>query len=158
MASSPTPARSPDGYFVAAIVAAQALVQIGAFTLPALLPGYIQRWDLSKTDAGWLIGIFFAAYVCAVPLLVAMTDRWPSRRVYLAGAALTALSHLGFVLWADGFWSAFFLRAVAGVGWAGCYMPGLKVLADTREGAAQSRAVSFHAAVPDHGAMLSNQT
>ena len=37
--------------------------QIGAFTLPALLPGYIDRWALSKTDAGWLVGIFFAAYV-----------------------------------------------------------------------------------------------
>lgn len=122
------------------------MVQIGAFTLPALLPGYIARWRLSKTEAGWLIGIFFAAYVCAVPVLVAMTDRWPARRVYLAGASLTALSHLGFVVWADGFWGAFLLRAIAGVGWAGCYMPGLKVLADSHEGAAQSRAVSLHAA------------
>lgn len=143
---SPPTARPATSAFVALIVAAQAMVQIGAFTLPALLPGYIARWDLSKTEAGWLIGIFFAAYVCAVPVLVAMTDRWPARRVYLVGAAATALSHLGFVVWADGFWSAFCLRAIAGIGWAGCYMPGLKVLADSHEGAAQSRAVSLHAA------------
>src|SRR5262249_46864865 len=45
------------------IVAAQMLAQIGAFALPALLPDYIVRWDLSKTEAGWLVGIFFAAYV-----------------------------------------------------------------------------------------------
>ncbi|HYF06067.1 MAG TPA: MFS transporter [Acetobacteraceae bacterium] len=139
-------ASPPRGGFVALVVTAQALVQIGAFALPALLPGYIARWDLSKTDAGWLIGIFFAAYVGAVPVLVAMTDRWPARSVYLAGAALTALSHLGFALWAEGFWSGMLLRALAGIGWAGCYMPGLRVLADTREGAAQSRAVSWHAA------------
>ena len=55
--------------FVAAMVAAQVLTQIGAFTLPALLPGYIERWSLSKTEAGWLVGIFFAAYVPAVPVL-----------------------------------------------------------------------------------------
>ena len=146
MAPLPPTARPVTSAFVALIVAAQAMVQIGAFTLPALLPGYIARWDLSKTEAGWLIGIFFAAYVCAVPLLVAMTDRWPARRVYLVGVAATALSHLGFAVWADGFWDAFFLRAVAGIGWAGCYMPGLKVLADSHEGAAQSRAVSLHAA------------
>ena len=29
-----------------------------------------QRWHLSKTEAGWLVGIFFAAYVVAVPVLV----------------------------------------------------------------------------------------
>ena len=87
-------------------MAAQVLTQIGAFALPALLPGYIGRWDLSKTEAGWLIGIFFAAYVPAVPLLLALTDRVPTRRIYLFGTGITALSHLGFALLADGFWSA----------------------------------------------------
>ena len=132
--------------FVAAIVAAQVLTQIGAFTLPALLPGYIERWHLSKTEAGWLVGIFFAAYVPAVPVLLALTDRVPARRIYLVGTGLTALSHLGFALVADGFWSGLAMRALAGVGWAGAYMPGLKAIADPLEGAAQSRAVSWHAA------------
>ncbi|WP_270933338.1 MFS transporter [Falsiroseomonas oryzae] len=135
-----------DARFIAAVVIAQVLVQIGAFSLPALLPGYMDRWSLSATEAGWLVGAFFAAYVAAVPILVALTDRVPARRVYMVGAGATALSHLGFALVADGFWSALPLRALAGIGWAGCYMPGLKVLADRLEGAAQSRAVSWHAA------------
>jgi MFS family permease len=131
---------------VAAIVAAQVLAQIGAFTLPALLPGYIARWSLTATEAGWLIGAFFAAYVVAVPVLVSLTDRVAARRVYLVGCGLTAASHFGFALLADGFWSALALRAVAGIGWAGCYMPGLKAIADRLEGNAQSRAVTWHAA------------
>ncbi|MFC7475518.1 MFS transporter [Dankookia sp. GCM10030260] len=132
--------------FAAAIVAAQVLAQIGAFTLPALLPGYIDRWSLTATEAGWLIGAFFAAYVVAVPVLVALTDRLPARRVYVFGTGLTAMSHLGFALLADGFWGALALRAMAGIGWAGCYMPGLKAIADQLEGHAQSRAVTWHAA------------
>ncbi|MES2712792.1 MAG: MFS transporter [Pseudomonadota bacterium] len=132
--------------FAAAIVAAQVLAQIGAFTLPALLPGFIARWSLSATEAGWLIGAFFAAYVVAVPVLVALTDRVPARRIYMIGTGLTAVSHLGFALVVDGFWGALLLRILAGVGWAGCYMPGLKVLADRLEGAEQSRAVGMHAA------------
>jgi MFS family permease len=132
--------------FTAAVVAAQVLVQIGAFTLPALLPHYLAAWSLSATAAGWLIGAFFGAYVLAVPVLVALTDRLPGRRVYLFGALATAASHLGFAFLADGFWSAFLLRALAGLGWAGCYMPGLKAIADRLEGTAQSRAVSWHAA------------
>jgi predicted MFS family arabinose efflux permease len=35
---------------------------------------------------------------------------------------------------------------LAGIGWAGTYMPGLKAIADPLEGTAQSRAVSWHAA------------
>lgn len=135
-----------DLRFVWAVVAAQTLVQIGAFSLPALLPTYIGAWSLSKTEAGWLVGIFFAAYVLAVPVLVSLTDRVPTRYVYAVGAGLTAISHLGFVFFADGFWSALFLRALAGIGWAGAYMPGLKAIADRLEGKAQSRAVSMHAA------------
>jgi len=140
---APVPGSGP---FVAAIVAAQVLAQIGTFALPALLPGYIERWGLTKTEAGWLLGIFFAAYVAVVPVLVALTDRVPARRVYLLGAGCTALAHVGFATVAEGFWSALALRALAGIGWAGCYMPGLKAIADPLEGTAQSRAVSWHAA------------
>jgi MFS family permease len=132
--------------FIWSIVTAQVLVQIGAFSLPALLPSYIAAWSLSKTEAGWLVGIFFAAYVVAVPVLVSLTDRMPTRGVYAVGAALTAISHLGFAFVADGFWSGLVFRALAGIGWAGAYMPGLKAIADTLEGNAQSRAVSMHAA------------
>ena len=132
--------------YTRAIVLAQMLAQLGAFALPALLPSYIERWSLSATEAGWLVGIFFAAYVVMVPVLVALTDRMPARHVYMLGTGLTALSHLGFALLADGFWSAFVLRVLAGIGWAGTYMPGLKAITDPLEGPAQSRAVSWHAA------------
>ena len=132
--------------FTWSIVTAQVLVQIGAFSLPALLPSYIAQWHLSKTEAGWLVGIFFAAYVVAVPILVALTDRVATRNVYVVGAGMTALAHLGFALIADNFWWGLLFRAMAGIGWAGAYMPGLKAITDTLEGDAQSRSVSAHAA------------
>lgn len=132
--------------FVVAMVTAQILTQIGAFTLPALLPEMMARWSLSATEAGWLIGVFFAAYVPAVPVLLSLTDRVPARRIYLVGTGATALAHLGFAVFADGFWSGLFFRALAGIGWAGAYMPGLKSIADPLTGVAQSRAVAWHAA------------
>src|SRR5437660_1545764 len=138
------PSPGSRGY-TAAIVVAQMLAQTGAFALPALLPTYMTRWSLSATEAGWLVGAFFAAYVVMVPLLLALTDRYPARRVYLLGTGLTALSHLGFAFVADGFWSALAFRILAGAGWAATYMPGLKIIADPLEGAAQSRVVSWHA-------------
>jgi len=136
----------PATRLIVAVFTAQLLAQIGAYTVPALLPIFIREWSLTNTEAGWLTGIWAAAYVLAVPVLVSLTDRIDAKRVYMASVALTTLTHLGYAFFADGFWSALFLRALAGMGWAGTYMPGLKALTDRLEGAAQTRGVSWHAA------------
>ena len=134
------------GHAVAWVIAAQVLAQLGAQALPALLPGIIPAWHLSKTEAGWLVGVFFAGYVAAVPILVSLTDRVPARRVYMFGAACAVIAQLGFAFVADGFWSGMIFRVLGGIGWAGNYMPGLKIIADLTQGDAQSRAISWHAA------------
>ena len=136
-----TPAR-----LVACVCAAQVCAQIGAYTWPALLPGFLGEWHISNREAGWVTGIFYAAYTVSVPVLVTLTDRVDARAVYLSGVALTVASHLGFAVVVDGPWGAAAARAFAGVGWAGTYMTGLKLLADRVEPALMSRAVAGHAA------------
>jgi MFS family permease len=141
------PTRTTSGARLVAIVcAAQIFVQIGAGFWPALLPQMMQRWSLSNSEAGWITAIFFGAYMVAVPVLVTLTDRIDGKRVYLFGVACTVAGHLMFGLFADGFWSAFFTRALAGIGWAGTYMTGLKLLADQVDSKLMSRAVTGHAA------------
>ena len=134
------------GRLTALVCAAQVLVQIGAYTWPALLPSMIPRWGLTNSEAGWITGIFYAAYMVSVPVLVTLTDRIEARRVYLFGVGCTVASHLLFGLLAEGFWSAVALRALAGIGWAGTYMTGLKLLADQVDERMMSRAVTGHAA------------
>jgi predicted MFS family arabinose efflux permease len=128
------------------VCTAQFLAQVGAFAVPALLPTFIQSWDLSNSEAGWITGIFYAGYTVTVPVLVALTDRLPAKWIYLIAVAMTVAAHLGYALLAEGFWSALLFRALAGIGWAGSYMPGLKALSDITEGPGQSRAVAAHAA------------
>jgi predicted MFS family arabinose efflux permease len=131
---------------VALVCTAQVCAQIGAYTWPALLPRFIAEWGLTNREAGWITGLFYLAYTISVPVLVTLTDRIDPRSVYLSGVALTVASHAGFALFADGFWAAVLARVVAGVGWAGTYMTGLKLLADRVEPALMSRAVAGHAA------------
>jgi len=131
---------------VAVVCAAQVLVQIGAFFWPALLPGMIRLWRLSNSEAGWITASFYGAYMVSVPVLVTLTDRIDPKRVYLFGVASTVAGHLLFGLLADGFWSALILRALTGMGWAGTYMTGLKLLADRVDAKMMSRATAGHAA------------
>jgi predicted MFS family arabinose efflux permease len=139
-------ARVSARQLVALVCAAQVLVQLGAFFWPALLPGLLARWGLTYSEAGWITAAFYAAYIAAVPVLVTLTDRVDAKRVYLAGAAMTVAGHLLFALAADGFWSAMAARALTGIGWAGTYMTGLKLLADRVESKLVSRATAGHAA------------
>ena len=138
-------ARSPSR-LVAVVCAAQVLVQIGAFFWPALLPGMMRRWGLSNSEAGWITASFYGAYMASVPVLVTLTDRVDPKRVYLFGVASTITGHLLFGLLAEGFWSALALRALTGMGWAGTYMTGLKLLADRVDAKMMSRATAGHAA------------
>jgi predicted MFS family arabinose efflux permease len=131
---------------VTLVCIAQVCAQIGAYTWPALLPGFIAECHITNGEAGWITGLFYAAYTVSVPVLVTLTDRVDPRSVYLAGVGLTVASHIGFAVFADGFWSAGAARALAGVGWAGTYMTGLKLLADRVEPGLLSRAVAGHAA------------
>ena len=137
---------SSGAKLVAVVCTAQIFVQIGAGFWPALLPQMMQLWQLSNSEAGWITAIFFGTYMVSVPVLVTLTDRIDAKRVYLFGVACTVAGHLLFGLYADGFWSAFATRALAGMGWAGTYMTGLKLLADQVDARMMSRAVTGHAA------------
>ncbi len=139
-------ARMPVGLLVSAVCVSQILAQIGAFSVPALLPVLMADWALSNTDAGWVTGIFYAGYAVSVPVLVSLTDRVDPKRIYLLGVGLITLSTAGFAWFAEDFYTACVFRALWGIGWAGTYMPGLKALSDIVEGPQQSRAVSAHAA------------
>ncbi|MBL6614199.1 MAG: MFS transporter [Reyranella sp.] len=142
---SPTD-RSTGARLVAIVCTAQVFVQIGAYYWPALLPGMMQRWSLNNAEAGWITSAFYATYMVTVPVLVTLTDRIDAKRVYLFGVGCTVAAHLLFGLLADGFWSALALRGLAGIGWAGTYMTGLKLLADQVDARMMSRAVTGHAA------------
>lgn len=134
------------GRLVALVCTAQVFVQLGAGYWPVLLPELMGRWSLSNSEAGWITSAFYAAYMCSVPVLVTLTDRIDAKRVYLFGVGCTTIAHFAFGFLADGFWSALLLRGLAGLGWAGTYMTGLKLLADQVDAKMMSRAVTGHAA------------
>jgi MFS family permease len=132
------------GGIIAALCVAEVFGMAGFSSFAALLPAFTSEWNLTNTEAGWIGGIYYAGYTAAVPVLVTLTDRIDPRRIYLLSTAIGGLACLAFALLADGFWTGLILRALAGAGLAGTYMPGLKALTDRLEGTAQARAVAYY--------------
>ncbi len=124
-------------------------------TFAALLPGFIDEWQLNKTEAGLLTSAFFAGYLISGPILSLLTDLLPVRRIYMMALLISAFSGLCFGWLAVGFWSALVLRFVGGIGLGGGYMPGLRALSDQVSGSAHSRAIAFYTSTFGVGASLS---
>ncbi|HAL49725.1 MAG: MFS transporter [SAR202 cluster bacterium] len=106
----------------------------------AAMPFIKEEWGLNNTQAGAIFSAYLAGYAVAALLVVPLTDRLPVSRVFLASASTTVLSNILFPLVAQDIVSASVLRAAAGVGLVGIYMPGLRLIserfADSGKGAA----------------------
>jgi MFS family permease len=113
-------------------------------TVPTVLPDLQAEWRLSASEAGWLGGIYFAAYALAAPILGSVADRSDGRWLLAGSSLLGSAASLAFGLWADGFWAGCLLRVASGVAMAGVHMPGLKMLSDRLDGPAQGRGAAIY--------------
>jgi MFS family permease len=145
------PGRAP----VYVLLAAHICSMLGFSTYAALLPELRDAWRMSNAEAGIVSGMFFAGYIGTVSLWTSLTDRVDARKVYVAGAALSAAGSAGFGLIADGFGGAVAFQALLGVGIAATYMPGLRLLSDRISGPTQSRYVAFYTSFFGIGTALS---
>jgi predicted MFS family arabinose efflux permease len=132
-----------------AVIVAMCVGQLGSLlphvVVPAILAGFlIPEWHLSGAQAGLLSGSGAAGYMLAVPVLATLTDRIDARKILIAGSALSAFGTVLFGLFATGLWSGALCNAIAGIGFAGAYMPGLKALTDRLAAGDSSRAVTFY--------------
>lgn len=124
--------------------------------VPAVMPQHLMPlWSLSGAEAGMMASAFAFGYMLAVPLLTTLTDRIDARLILLVGSTATALATLAFGLFAQSLWSASLIWGLAGIGFAGAYMPGLKALTDRLPPGDVSRSVTLYTSSFSFGVGLS---
>jgi predicted MFS family arabinose efflux permease len=131
------------------LIAAMCLGQIGNLlphvALSANLAQHLMpTWGLSAAEGGLLASGYALGYMLAVPVLTTLTDRIDARLVLLSGSIVSGLATIAFGLFAVGFWSGAVIWSLAGLGFAGAYMPGLKAMTDRLPAGDASRAVTLY--------------
>jgi predicted MFS family arabinose efflux permease len=131
------------------LVIAMCLGQVGNLlphvAVPAIMPGHLMPlWSLNGSQAGLMASAFAIGYMLAVPVLTTLTDRIDARGILLVGSAVTAAATLAFGIFAQGLWSAIAIWGIAGIGFAGAYMPGLKALTDRLAPGDVSRSITLY--------------
>jgi predicted MFS family arabinose efflux permease len=132
-----------------AMVILMAVAQVGSLlphvAVPAVMPSHlIPEWQLSYSEAGLMAASYAAGYMLAVPVLTTLTDRIDARLILFWGSLLSGLATILFGVLANGLTSAILLWGLAGIGFAGAYMPGLKALTDRLAPGDSSRSVTLY--------------
>lgn len=144
------------GWLVAAMCAGQVANLLSHVAVPAVMAQHlIPAWGLSASEAGIMASAYSIGYMLAVPALTALTDRIDARLILIFGSAVMGAGTIAFGLAADGFLSASILWALAGIGCAGAYMPGLRALTDRLGPGDHSRSITLYTACFSLGVGLS---
>jgi MFS family permease len=94
---------------------------------------------------GYLLSLFIVGFIA---------DHFGAKRAYLLTGVAAALSPWAFVLFADGFWSAFWLHAFTGLCQGGTYTPALAVINDNVGRERRGRAMGYLIAASSAGYAL----
>jgi MFS family permease len=128
------------------------LSQVAIMAVPAVIVDLASQWSLDAAQIGWLGGIYFAGYAAGLPFLSGAANRTDGRSVYAVSAVIAGLASFAFAFIASGFWSAVFLRFMAGVGFSGVHIVGMKLMVDRLEGSTKARAGAYYSAAMRLGA------
>ena len=134
---------------------AQTCALLGFACYAVVLTTLQDEWHLSNLQSGLIASAFFFGYMLMVPLATALTDRVDAKKVYLVGGLSAICGLLGMSLFAYNFWTALIFMALNGVGLAGTYMPGLKILSDRIKTGELTRHIAFYTAFFGIGTGLS---
>ncbi len=118
-----------DAVWLAAVCLCEMATMLVFLNYTAILPILQAEWGMRHGEAGLIFSAYQACYLLAVLVLASLTDRMDTRAIYLASATWAGVASLAFPMFAQGFRSAAILRALAGIGLAGTYVPGMRLVA-----------------------------
>ena len=121
----------------------------------ALLPILQKQWGLTNGQAGWIFSSYQVGYIVAVVFLTSLTDYTSPKYIYIITALWAGVFGILFSFWANGFESALILRTLAGIGLAGTYMPGLRMVSEKFPHRERGKAVGIYVGVFSLGVSLS---
>ena len=120
--------RPGSGSWLAALCTSRVLAATWFVAYSSVLPLTQAAWGLSAKEAGMIQAAFHLGYLTSLFIVGFIADHLGARRAYIMTGVVACVSPWAFVLFADGFWSAFWLHAFTGLCQGGTYTPALALI------------------------------
>jgi MFS family permease len=132
-----------SGAGLAALCSSRVLSATWFVAYSAVLPLTQAAWGLAGKEAGMIQAAFHLGYLTSLFIVGFIADHYGAKRAYLVTGVAAWCSPILFVLFADGFWSAFWLHALTGLCQGGTYTPALALINDNIARERRGRAMGF---------------
>ena len=119
-----------SGSWLAALCTSRVLAATWFVAYSAVLPLTQAAWGLSAREAGMVQAAFHLGYLSSLFIVGFIADHFGAKRAYITTGIAACLSPWLFVVFADGFGSAFWLHALTGLCQGGTYTPALALIND----------------------------
>ena len=129
--------------WLAALCTSRVLAATWFVAYSAVLPLTQVAWGLSAREAGMIQAAFHLGYLSSLFIVGFIADHFGAKRAYLTTGIAACVSPWAFVLFADSFWSAFWLHALTGLCQGGTYTPALALINDHVERQRRGRAMGY---------------
>jgi MFS family permease len=129
--------------WLAALCSSRVLAATWFVAYSAVLPLTQAAWGLSAREAGLIQSAFHLGYLTSLFIVGFIADQFGAKRAYITTGIAACASPWAFALFADGFWSAFWLHALTGLCQGGTYTPALALINDHVERSRRGRAMGF---------------
>jgi len=135
--------RPGSGGWLAAVCASRLLAATWFVAYSAVLPLTQHAWSLTAREAGLIQSAFHLGYLVSLFVVGFIADHYGARRAYLLTGAAAWVAPILFVAFADGFWSAYWLHLLTGLGQGGTYTPALGLVNEHVDRSRRGRAMGF---------------
>jgi len=132
-----------SGSWLAALCASRVLAATWFVAYSAVLPHTQAAWGLSAREAGMVQSAFHLGYLTSLFVVGFIADHYGAKRAYIASGVAACISPWTFVLFANGFTSAFWLHAFTGLCQGGTYTPALALINEHVPPARRGRAMGY---------------
>ena len=132
-----------SGAWLAALCSSRVLAATWFVAYSAVLPLTQTQWGLSAREAGMIQSGFHLGYLTSLFIVGFIADHFGAKRAYITTGIAACLSPWLFVLFAGGFWSAFWLHALSGLCQGGTYTPALALINDNVGRERRGRAMGY---------------
>lgn len=137
------------------IFAAVTLITQNWYSFSAVLPILQTVWNLTATQTGLIVASFQFGYVLSVLICSLFSDTHSPQKIFILGGLVSSFSSLAFVVLAHGFYSAFILRFIVGLGMGGVFVPGVKIVSTVFPPAQRGKVVGLTVSAMSLGSGLS---
>jgi len=131
------------GGWLALLCASRVLSASWFVAYSAVLPLTRHAWGLDAREAGLIQSAFHLGYLTSLFVVGFLADHYGARRTYILTGVAAWVSPFLFVLFAHGFWSAYWLHALTGLCQGGFYTPMLALINEHVERSRRGRAMGL---------------